>query len=118
MLIISLFLSNIGLYECTLKGQVIDFIQEGHVTGGVIREAPVVRLHSRVNVKCQGGQIQKLDCCVQFPYKVKWFQDETLLPSSTCKTKAEVASVIKQVITALLSVPRRVLHPEILLHCA
>lgn len=56
------------------------------MTGGVIREAPVVRLHSRVNVKCQEDLIQELDCCVQSPYKVKWFQDETVLSSSTYET--------------------------------
>lgn len=56
------------------------------MTGGVIREAPVVWLHSQVNVKCQEGLIQELGCCVQFPYKVNWFQDETILSSSTYET--------------------------------
>lgn len=106
-----------GIYECTLKGQVIDFSQEGHVTSGVIREAPVVRLRSKVNAQCQKGQTN-LECCVQFPYRVSWSQGETILPSSTYKSNANVASVIKQVITALLSVPRCVLHPELLLHSA
>lgn len=88
------------------------------MTGDVIKEAPVVRLHSQVNVKCPEEMIQKLDCCVQIPYKVHWFQDETNLSSSMYKTNADADSVIKQVITTLLSVPSRDLQREILLHKA
>ena len=87
----SLFFWITGFYECTLKGQVINFIQDGNVTDGTIRKAPVVRLHSQVNVKCQEGLIQELYCCVQFPYKVSWVQDETFLPSSMYETKGDVS---------------------------
>uniref|UniRef100_H3C5V0 Uncharacterized protein n=1 Tax=Tetraodon nigroviridis TaxID=99883 RepID=H3C5V0_TETNG len=78
----NVILADIGLYKCTLKAQGIDFIQEGNVTGDIIKEAPVVRLHSQINVKCREGLIQELDCCVQFPYKVNWVQDKTILPSN------------------------------------
>lgn len=82
-----------GIYECTLKGQVIDFIQERHVTSSIIREAPMVRLRSHYNVQCQDVQIN-LICCVQFPYKASWSQDETILPSSTYKTNSNIALFI------------------------
>lgn len=49
---------------------------------GAIKQAPNVRLQSKINVKCNEGQTEELDCCVQSPYKVKWFRDTTVLPSS------------------------------------
>lgn len=88
------------------------------MTDSVIRNAPVVQLHSWVNVKCVAGQTQELECCVTFPYKVTWFQDKTILYSSMYKVNADVTSVIKQIITALLSVPSCDPQTEILLHKA
>ncbi|XP_042358862.1 M cell-type agglutination protein mam3-like isoform X2 [Plectropomus leopardus] len=69
----NVILADMGQYECTLTGGVINFNQKGDVKG--IQAAPVVRLRSRVNVKCDGteGQRQPLQCCVQSPYTVKWF---------------------------------------------
>lgn len=83
---INLLLSITGIYECTLRGEVNDFLQDGQVTNSVIREAPVVRLQGRINAVCQERQFQELQCCVQLPYKVRWFQDATILPSSTFET--------------------------------
>lgn len=117
---INLLLSITGTYECSLKGRIIDFIQDGLVTNRVIREAPVVRLQSRVNVDCQQSQSHELQCCVQLPYKVKWFQDRTLT-SSTYETSNDIASVfpldtaMKQVITAVVTIHSRVQLQEILL---
>lgn len=119
----SLLLSITGIYECSLKGKMVDFIQDGLVTNSVIREAPVVRLQSRVNVDCQQSQFHELQCCVQFPYKVKWFQDTTLF-SSTYETSNDITSVfqldtaIKQVITAVVTIHSRVQQQELLLHQA
>ncbi|XP_042246628.1 uncharacterized protein LOC121882433 isoform X1 [Thunnus maccoyii] len=75
----NVILADAGLYECTLIGRVMDFLQKGDVTK--IKQAPVVRLQSKVNVQCKLGQIQPLQCCVQSDYKVKWFQGTTVLQS-------------------------------------
>ncbi|XP_049914783.1 mucin-17-like isoform X5 [Epinephelus moara] len=70
----NVILADIGHYECTLTGGVINFHQNGDITRNEIRPAPIVRLQSRVNVKCDGTEGQKpLQCCVQYPYKVRWF---------------------------------------------
>ncbi|XP_078030247.1 uncharacterized protein LOC117252677 isoform X8 [Epinephelus lanceolatus] len=77
----NVILADIGHYECTLMGGVINFHQNGDITRNEIRPAPIVRLQSRVNVKCDGTEEQKpLQCCVQYPYKVRWFLDSTDLP--------------------------------------
>ncbi|XP_044025375.1 adhesion G protein-coupled receptor F5-like isoform X14 [Siniperca chuatsi] len=76
----NVILPDIGRYKCTLRGEVINFFQEGVVTGNEIKQAPIVRLQSKVNVKCKEGQIQPLQCCVQSTYRVRWFRDETVLP--------------------------------------
>lgn len=71
-----------GLYECTLSDRVMTFLQKGDVTRDEIKQAPIVRLRSKVNVKCTEGKIQPLTCCVQSSYEVKWFQGTTELSSS------------------------------------
>ncbi|XP_049446567.1 uncharacterized protein LOC125897346 isoform X8 [Epinephelus fuscoguttatus] len=77
----NVILADIGHYECTLTGGVINFHQNGDITRNEIRPAPIVRLQSRVNVKCDGTEGQKpLQCCVQYPYKVRWFLGSTDLP--------------------------------------
>ncbi|KAL7388956.1 hypothetical protein ABVT39_024000 [Epinephelus coioides] len=77
----NVILADIGHYECTLTGGVINFHQNGDITRNEIRPAPIVRLQSRVNVKCDGTEEQKpLQCCVQYPYKVRWFLDSPDLP--------------------------------------
>lgn len=90
---INLLLSITGTYECVLRGQIIDFIQVGRVTNNIIREAPVVRLQSRVNADCQERLFQEIQCCVQLPYKIKWFQDATILPSSMYETSFDTSSI-------------------------
>lgn len=121
---INLFLSITGTYECALRGQIIDFIQVGQVTNSIIREAPVVRLQSRVNADCQEGQFQELQCCVQLPYKVKWFQDGTILPSCMYETSFDTTSVfhldtsMKQLKRALMTFHSCDQQQEILLHQA
>ena len=59
----------------------MDFLQKGDVTKINIKQAPVVRLRSKVNVQCKLKQRQSLQCCVQSNYKVKWFQGTTVLQS-------------------------------------
>lgn len=54
----------------------------GWVTASEIKQAPNVRLQSKINVKCKERQTEELNCCVQSPYKVKWFRDTTELLSS------------------------------------
>ncbi|KAM7395024.1 hypothetical protein PAMA_006664 [Pampus argenteus] len=73
--------ADAGNYECTLEGRVMNFLQKGFVTSNNIKQAPILRLPSMVNVQCQLGQIQPLKCCVQSNYKVKWFQGTTVLQS-------------------------------------
>lgn len=78
---LSILLLITGLYQCTLRGRVLNFLQKGFVKRDAIKQAPVVRLQSKVNVKCKEGQKEQLQCCVQAPYKVKWFLDNTVLSS-------------------------------------
>ncbi|XP_041814179.1 uncharacterized threonine-rich GPI-anchored glycoprotein PJ4664.02-like isoform X3 [Chelmon rostratus] len=78
----NVILADIGLYECTLRGKVMNFLQTRLVTGDNIKQAPIVRLQSKVNVKCKVGQIQQLQCCVQSSYRIKWFQGTTKLSSA------------------------------------
>uniref|UniRef100_A0A673BQU0 Adhesion G protein-coupled receptor F5-like n=1 Tax=Sphaeramia orbicularis TaxID=375764 RepID=A0A673BQU0_9TELE len=78
----NVILADIGLYECTLKGRVINYIQKRSVTTDNIQPAPNVRLQSVVNVKCNEGAEEILKCCVQPEYKVKWYnEDGGVLPS-------------------------------------
>lgn len=72
---------------------VINFIQKGRVTSDELKQAPILRLPQKVNVKCNEGQIQELICCVQSAYKVKWFQDATVLPSSKYETSVGIPSM-------------------------
>ncbi|XP_060947075.1 adhesion G protein-coupled receptor F5-like [Limanda limanda] len=70
-----------GPYSCTLSKNDLEFQQKGFVTESKIKEAPVVRLKSEFHVKCLTGKIQPLKCCVQRPYKIKWFQGKDPLSS-------------------------------------
>lgn len=54
----------------------------GRVTASQIKQAPNVRLQSKINVKCKERQTEELHCCVQSQYEVKWFRDTTQLLSS------------------------------------
>lgn len=72
-------LSIAGHYECYLESQDSTFIQDGFVKAEVIKQAPVLRIQSKLNVKCMEGQTQPIQCCVQSGYKVKWFQGTTEL---------------------------------------
>lgn len=71
-----------GLYECTLRGSLINFQQSVQLARNAIRQAPNVRLQNEMNVKCEDGQTQELDCCVQSSYRVTWYQDANVLPAS------------------------------------
>ncbi|XP_026174851.1 uncharacterized threonine-rich GPI-anchored glycoprotein PJ4664.02-like [Mastacembelus armatus] len=73
--------ADTGFYECTLKGRVMDFLQNGTVRENQIKQAPIVQLQSQINIQCKEGQIQPLECCVQKPYTVQWFQGTTVLIS-------------------------------------
>ncbi|KAK5914583.1 hypothetical protein CgunFtcFv8_009014 [Champsocephalus gunnari] len=66
-----------GIYQCTLMGDVLQFRQERDVTGDDIQEAPIIVSKSHIPVRCLGmeGQTVPLECCVQSPFKVKWFKD-------------------------------------------
>uniref|UniRef100_A0A3Q1CMB3 Adhesion G protein-coupled receptor F5-like n=1 Tax=Amphiprion ocellaris TaxID=80972 RepID=A0A3Q1CMB3_AMPOC len=71
--------ADAGLYECTMEGTDLRFVQTGKVTK--IIEAPIVRLQSKVSVKCEEGDVP-LQCCVQSPYTVRWFDGINNLASS------------------------------------
>lgn len=75
----------------------MDFLQVGVVTRAQIKRAPNVRLQSEVNVQCTGRQMDlPLNCCVQHPYTVKWFQGMTALNTS------KYVLISKPVILAML----------------
>lgn len=71
----------------------MNFLQKGQITGNEIKQAPIVRLQSKINVKCKEGHIQELKCCVQSPYKTKWFQDTTVLSSGKYVMSVENSSM-------------------------
>ncbi|XP_067338974.1 adhesion G protein-coupled receptor F5-like [Channa argus] len=81
----NVILADIGAYKCTLKGDRMDFLQLGNVTEAHIKQAPNVRLQSEVNVECTDRQMDftPLNCCVQQPYRVGWFQRTTPLTSNS-----------------------------------
>ncbi|XP_076611658.1 uncharacterized protein LOC143335878 isoform X13 [Chaetodon auriga] len=78
----NVILADVGLYECTVKGKVMNFLQKGLVTGDHVKQAPIVRLQSKVNVKCKEGQILQLQCCVQSSYRIQWFEGTAVLLST------------------------------------
>lgn len=47
-----------------------------------IHQAPNVRLQNEIHVKCEEGQTQDLECCVQSSYRVNWYQDTNILTAS------------------------------------
>ncbi len=59
----------------------MSLLQKGTVTENNIRQAPIVQLQSIINVNCVEQQIQPVECCVQSPFKVQWFQGDTVLSS-------------------------------------
>ncbi|XP_037607402.1 uncharacterized protein adgrf8 isoform X2 [Sebastes umbrosus] len=79
----NVILLDIGRYECGLTGGVITFNQKRDVTNE-IKPAPIIRLKEQVNIKCLGteGKTELLKCCVQSPYKVKWFNGSKELPTA------------------------------------
>ncbi|KAM8726509.1 adhesion G-protein coupled receptor F1-like [Acanthopagrus schlegelii] len=83
----NVILADTGLYQCTLRGRVMNFLQKGFVKRVAIKQAPIVRLQSKVNVKCKEGQKEQLQCCVQAPYKVKWFLANTVLSSDVTEDR-------------------------------
>ncbi|XP_059212958.1 uncharacterized protein LOC131991519 [Centropristis striata] len=87
----NVILADIGRYECTLTSKEVNFRQRGDVTNVNIKAAPVLQLKRNINVKCDGtdGQKQPIRCCVQKPYKVKWFRLNSPLVSSVDEDSAE-----------------------------
>lgn len=59
----------------------MDFVQQGVLQETAIKRAPIMRVRTKIHVECTEGKIQPLQCCVQSPYKVKWFLGATILPS-------------------------------------
>lgn len=47
-----------------------------------IQQAPNLRLQREIHVRCEEGQTQDLECCVQPPYRVTWYQDADILTAS------------------------------------
>ncbi|XP_022621871.1 adhesion G protein-coupled receptor F5-like [Seriola dumerili] len=77
----NVILADRGYYSCTLRIMALGFFQEGDVTEANIKQAPIVRLQSEVNVRCENEAMQPLTCCVQRPFTVEWFLDGNRLES-------------------------------------
>lgn len=60
----------------------MNFQQSAGLPRNAIQQAPNVRLQNEINVKCEEGQTQELECCVQSSYRVTWYQDTNVLPAS------------------------------------
>lgn len=71
-----------GIYECTLNGKLMDIQHRVEIPKSAIKQAPNVRLQNEIHVKCEEGQTQNLECCVQSSYRVKWYQDTNILFAS------------------------------------
>ncbi|XP_034017799.1 uncharacterized threonine-rich GPI-anchored glycoprotein PJ4664.02-like [Thalassophryne amazonica] len=85
----NVILADSGRYECTLVGKALNFLQQGDLQKGVaIRQAPNVRVPSRVNVGCIEGPREPLVCCVQSNYRVKLFRDATVLDTKVVPDKS------------------------------
>ncbi|XP_033982934.1 adhesion G-protein coupled receptor F1-like isoform X2 [Trematomus bernacchii] len=56
-------------------GDVLQFRQKRNVIGDDIQEAPIIVSKRQINIECLEGQTVPLKCCVQSPFKVKWFRD-------------------------------------------
>uniref|UniRef100_A0A8C6S378 Adhesion G protein-coupled receptor F5-like n=1 Tax=Neogobius melanostomus TaxID=47308 RepID=A0A8C6S378_9GOBI len=75
-------MADIGEYQFTLRGTVLNYIQKGSVTEENIKQAPNIRLSSTINAQCDGTSIT-LTCCVQSVYQVTWFLDGSALPTDS-----------------------------------
>lgn len=71
-----------GFYECTLKCKLLDFQYSVEIPRNAIQQAPNVRIQNEIHVKCEEGQTQDLECCVQSPYRVSWYQGTNILAAS------------------------------------
>lgn len=80
--VIQVIMADAGPYECTLKGTVLNYIQEGSVNREKIKQAPNIRLNGAINAQCDGAFLT-LTCCVQSPYKVTWSLDGTDLDADS-----------------------------------
>ncbi|XP_034078581.1 adhesion G-protein coupled receptor F1-like [Gymnodraco acuticeps] len=67
-------------------GDVLQFRQERDVIGDDIQEAPSIESERQINVECPEEDPVPLECCVQSPFKVKWFKD-SLTPLDAGVTK-------------------------------
>ncbi|KAM9354899.1 adhesion G-protein coupled receptor F1 [Pholidichthys leucotaenia] len=61
----------------------IKIIQHGVIEEDQIRQAPNLQLKRRININCREGLVKSVNlrCCVQPPYKLKWFQNAVELNS-------------------------------------
>ncbi|KAM9778689.1 uncharacterized protein ACBT44_000394 isoform 2-T2 [Syngnathus typhle] len=75
----NVILADAGLYECNRIGSAVTFVQNGRAIN--IRQAPNVRVPSKVNLKCTEGRTQRLKCCVQSNFIVRWFLGSRVLES-------------------------------------
>ncbi|KAF7231484.1 adhesion G-protein coupled receptor F1-like [Nothobranchius furzeri] len=64
-------------------GEYVYFHQNKTLSQENIRAAPVVQVKSEIPVKCQVNQIQSLECCVQSPFTVKWYNSSVALLSDS-----------------------------------
>ncbi|XP_054900683.1 uncharacterized protein LOC129369293 [Poeciliopsis prolifica] len=81
--------SDAGTYECTSKGKDIIVYQNRNVLSSNIRSAPVISVSRTVLSQCDQGKSVPLTCCVQSPFKLKWYEGNTELQSdrtSNCIT--------------------------------
>ncbi|XP_036066558.1 mucin-4 [Oryzias melastigma] len=92
-----LFFYITGKYECILNGNRYIFHQEVTIAAGDIKQAPLVRVDSQRNVKCQPNRKEDIQCCVQSAYKVIFSESFTIakpgkvLLNSKKKTKKLMA---------------------------
>nr|XP_049612712.1 mucin-3A isoform X31 [Syngnathus scovelli] len=75
----NVILADAGRYECNRIGSALTFVQDGRAIN--IRQAPNVRVPSKLNVKCTEGRTQLLKCCVQSNFIVRWFLGGSVLES-------------------------------------
>ncbi|CAL9692194.1 unnamed protein product [Knipowitschia caucasica] len=96
-------LADIGLYECTLKISVLEYIQKRKVTDEDIRPAPNIRVDAEINAECDGSLLA-LTCCVQEPYKVKWYLGKTILNSVASETNCVRYSIERACETSITKI--------------
>ncbi|XP_014829530.1 PREDICTED: adhesion G-protein coupled receptor F1-like [Poecilia mexicana] len=75
--------SDAGTYECTSTRNDIIVHQNRTVLPSNIRSAPIISVSRTVLAKCDQGKSVPLKCCVQSPFKLKWYEGNTPLQSGS-----------------------------------